>query len=47
LLCVGAGLGRDLNIPAEQIRQLVTYLRSLEAKAPSVPDWRTEAKAAA
>ena len=24
----------------EQIRQLTTYLRSLEAKAPSVPTWR-------
>lgn len=24
----------------EQIRQIVTYLRSLEADAPSVPDWR-------
>ena len=24
----------------EQIRQLATYLRSLEAAAPSVPDWR-------
>lgn len=30
----------------EQIRQLVTYLRSLEPNAPSVPDWRTGAKAA-
>ena len=25
----------------EQIRQLATYLRALEANAPSVPDWRT------
>ena len=24
----------------EQVRQLVTYLRSLEPHAPSVPDWR-------
>jgi mono/diheme cytochrome c family protein len=24
----------------EQIRQITTYLRSLEAGAPSVPDWR-------
>jgi mono/diheme cytochrome c family protein len=24
----------------EQVRQLTTYLRSLEATAPSVPDWR-------
>jgi hypothetical protein len=29
----------------EQIRQLVTYLRSLEPNAPSIPDWRTGAKA--
>jgi len=29
----------------EQIRQIVTYLRSLETNAPSVPDWRTGAKA--
>jgi mono/diheme cytochrome c family protein len=29
----------------EQIRQLVTYLRSLEPSAPSIPDWRTGAKA--
>jgi len=32
-------------LTSEQIHQLVTYLRSLEAKAPSVPDWRTGAKA--
>jgi mono/diheme cytochrome c family protein len=25
----------------EQIRQVTTYLRSLEADAPSVPDWRS------
>lgn len=30
----------------EQVRQLVTYLRSLEPNAPSIPDWRTGAKAA-
>jgi mono/diheme cytochrome c family protein len=24
----------------EQVRQVVTYLRSLEPKAPSVPGWR-------
>ncbi len=24
----------------EQVRQIVTYLRSLEPNAPSVPDWR-------
>lgn len=33
-------------LTAEQIRQLVAYLRSLEPNAPSVPDWRTGAKAA-
>jgi len=29
----------------QQILQLVTYLRSLAADAPSVPDWRRGAKA--
>jgi mono/diheme cytochrome c family protein len=29
----------------EQIRQLVTYLRSLEPNAPSIPDWRKGTKA--
>jgi mono/diheme cytochrome c family protein/uncharacterized cupredoxin-like copper-binding protein len=29
----------------EQVRQVVTYLRSLEANAPSIPDWRTGATA--
>jgi hypothetical protein len=24
----------------EQVRQIVTYLRSFEPHAPSVPDWR-------
>jgi mono/diheme cytochrome c family protein len=33
------------SLTAEQIRQLVTYLRSLEPDAPSIPDWRTGAKA--
>jgi mono/diheme cytochrome c family protein len=33
------------SLTAEQIRELVTYLRSLEPDAPSVPDWRTGAKA--
>ena len=28
----------------EQVRQLVTYLRSLEATAPSVPTWRSGKK---
>jgi len=34
------------SLTSEQIRELVTFLRSLEATAPSVPDWRTGAKAA-
>ncbi len=29
----------------EQVRQVVTFLRSLEAHAPSVPTWRQAAKA--
>jgi mono/diheme cytochrome c family protein len=29
----------------EQVRQVVTYLRSLEPNAPSVPAWRQSAKA--
>lgn len=29
----------------EQIRGVVTYLRSLEANAPDIPKWRTSAKA--
>jgi mono/diheme cytochrome c family protein len=29
----------------QQISELVAYLRSLEAKAPSIPDWRQGAKA--
>jgi mono/diheme cytochrome c family protein len=33
------------SLTSEQIREIVTYLRSLEANAPSVPDWRTGAKA--
>jgi cytochrome c oxidase cbb3-type subunit 3/ubiquinol-cytochrome c reductase cytochrome c subunit len=33
------------SLTEEQIRQVVTYLRSLEPNAPSVPDWRTGAKA--
>ena len=28
----------------EQVRQLATYLRSLEPTAPSVPDWRSARK---
>lgn len=33
------------SLTDEQIRQLVTYLRTLGPNAPSVPDWRTGAKA--
>jgi mono/diheme cytochrome c family protein len=33
------------SLTSEQIREIVTYLRSLEADAPSIPDWRTGAKA--
>lgn len=33
------------SLTDEQIRQLATYLRTLEANAPSIPDWRTGAKA--
>lgn len=33
------------SLTSEQIREMITFLRSLEAKAPSVPDWRTGAKA--
>ena len=33
------------SLTAEQIRQLTTFLRSLEPKAPSIPDWRKGAKA--
>jgi mono/diheme cytochrome c family protein len=31
---------------AEQVRQVITYLRSLEPNAPSVPGWRQGDKAA-
>jgi len=31
----------------EQVRQVITYLRSLEPHAPSVPTWRQGTKAAA
>ncbi len=33
------------TLTSEQIRQIVTYLRSLDAKAPSIPSWRTSASA--
>ena len=35
------GLDYGGTLTAEQVRQVVEYLRSLEAKAPSIPDWRT------
>jgi mono/diheme cytochrome c family protein len=31
-------------LTSEQVRQIITYLRSLELNAPSIPDWRTGAK---
>jgi mono/diheme cytochrome c family protein len=33
------------TLTGEQVRQLITYLRSLEPHAPSVPGWRQSAKA--
>jgi mono/diheme cytochrome c family protein/nitrite reductase/ring-hydroxylating ferredoxin subunit len=33
------------TLTAEQVRQLTTYLRSLEGTAPSIPNWRQSAKA--
>jgi mono/diheme cytochrome c family protein len=33
------------SLTAEQIRQITTYLRSLEPNAPDVPDWRKGTKA--
>ncbi len=33
------------TLTTEQINQLVTYLRSLEPNAPSVPDWRSSGQA--
>jgi mono/diheme cytochrome c family protein len=35
------------TMTAEQVRQLVTYLRSLEPKAPSISSWRQGTKAGA
>ena len=35
------------TMTAEQVRQLVTYLRSLQPKSPSIPSWRQGAKAGA
>ena len=40
------GLDHGGTLTDEQIAQVATYLRSLAAKAPSVPHWRTGAKAA-
>ncbi len=49
LLIAGGVSGSDMpawgqdyggTLTDEQVRQLVTYLRSLEATAPKVPDWR-------
>ena len=39
------GLDFGGTMTDEQVRQLVTYLRSLERQAPSIPDWRTGATA--
>lgn len=39
------GLDYGGTFTDEQVRQVTTYLRSLEPKAPSVPAWRTGAKA--
>jgi mono/diheme cytochrome c family protein len=39
------GLEYGGTFTAEQVRQIVTYLRSLEKQAPSIPDWRTGAQA--
>ena len=39
------GLDYGGTFTAEQVRQIVAYLRSLEAKAPSIPEWRTGASA--
>ncbi len=34
------------TLTAEQVVQVVTYLRSLEPRAPSIPTWRSGARAA-
>ena len=41
------GLDFGGTLTDEQVRQVVTYLRSLEPNAPSIPDWRTGATAPA
>ena len=40
------GLDYGGTFTDEQVRQVVTYLRSLEPTAPSVPGWRQGDKAA-
>jgi mono/diheme cytochrome c family protein len=40
------GLDYGGTFTAEQVRQVVQYLRSLEHNAPSIPDWRSGASAA-
>ena len=39
------GLDYGGTLTDEQVQQLVTYLRTLEQHAPSVPDWRTSGTA--
>jgi mono/diheme cytochrome c family protein len=39
------GLDYGGTMTDEQVRQLTTFIRSRQAKAPSVPDWRTGATA--
>lgn len=39
------GLDYGGTLTDQQIQQLTTYLRSLEKGAPSIPDWRSGAKA--
>jgi mono/diheme cytochrome c family protein len=39
------GLDYGGTLTAEQVRQIVAYVRSLESGAPSIPDWRTGASA--
>ncbi len=54
LLVSGGVSGTDMSawsqdfggsLTAEQIRQVTTFLRSLEPTAPDVPDWRSGTKA--
>jgi mono/diheme cytochrome c family protein len=39
------GLDYGGTLTDEQVQQIVTYLRSLEANAPSVPSWRSAGRA--